>query len=140
MPYSDPKRQSKYQCDRVARRRTEWLTANGPCVDCGSWERLEVDHVDPALKVSHRIWFWSERRLREELSKCVPRCFGCHLKKSALEHAKGENAGCHVLTAQDVASIRRSSESNGRLADRYGVDRATIFKARKGITWKHLPV
>ncbi len=50
---------------------------------CGSWNDLELDHINPETKVSHNIWSWSEKRRIKELKKCQPLCFGCHKKKSS---------------------------------------------------------
>lgn len=77
-------REEKRAYDRewMRKRREDWFSANGPCVDCGSWERLEIDHVDRSTKVSHRIWSWSEKRRLEELAKCAVRCHTCHRKKT----------------------------------------------------------
>ena len=68
---------------KVKKRRTDWLDANGPCVSCGSSERLEVDHIDPATKEDHRIWSWSEERRATELEKCQVLCHDCHEAKTA---------------------------------------------------------
>ena len=46
-----------YQRQWVARRRAEFF-AGKACVRCGSQERLELDHIDPKLKVAHQIWSW----------------------------------------------------------------------------------
>lgn len=87
MPYADPRKQSAYQARRMSQLRNEWLEANGPCVRCGSRDNLEIDHVDPWLKVSHRIWSWSKERRDVELAKCQVLCRACHKKKT------GENNG-----------------------------------------------
>jgi hypothetical protein len=50
----------------------------------------------------------------------------------------GETSGTHVLTSNDVRSIRADSRSNVELARLYGVKRETIRRARKSITWSHL--
>ena len=92
MPYSDKDQQRKYQRERNARIRAEWLKEHGPCTDCGSEERLEVDHSDRALKVSHKVWSWSKERREKELEKCVVRCFSCHRTKTRLEiHGEREH-------------------------------------------------
>jgi hypothetical protein len=82
MPYVDPEKQKSYQREWMAKRRQEWLTANGPCIDCGSWENLQVDHVDSFQKVTHRVWSWNTLRREAELAKCVVRCQPCHAKKT----------------------------------------------------------
>jgi hypothetical protein len=69
----------------MKKRRAQWFADNGPCVDCGSSESLEVDHVDPSTKVNHLVWSWSEKRRVAELEKCQVRCHKCHKKKSVRE-------------------------------------------------------
>ena len=59
-------------------RRKEWFDLHGPCEACGSWIGLEVHHVNPETKVSHRVWSWSKKRRDAELAKCVVLCFTCH--------------------------------------------------------------
>jgi len=66
----------------VKTRRQEWLKANSPCKVCGSWDNLEVDHIDPATKVHHSVWSWSAKRRIAELAKCQTLCEKCHLQKS----------------------------------------------------------
>lgn len=66
----------------VKERRRKWFEENGPCVDCGTWDNLELDHDDPAIKVSHTVWSWSDAKRLEELAKCKARCHGCHLEKT----------------------------------------------------------
>lgn len=69
--------------ERVVKvRRREWFEKNGPCVDCGTWDHLELDHVDPKTKISHAVWSWGDRKRTIELAKCKVRCHGCHLEKT----------------------------------------------------------
>lgn len=82
MPYADPERQREYQRRWKAERRAKWIRENGPCIDCGTWEKLEIDHADASTKTSHRIWSWSKVRREAELVKCVVRCDPCHQVKS----------------------------------------------------------
>ena len=76
-----------YQRDWYAQRRSAWLEANGPCAKCGSWENLEVDHIDPAQKAAEisRLWSLSEARRLPELAKCQVLCKPCHYEKSLAE-------------------------------------------------------
>lgn len=87
MPYKDPNKQREYQRDWRAKRRAEWL-AGKSCVDCGSIERLEIDHVDPTRKVSHKLWSWTQARREAELAKCVVRCAECHRERSAEQYSE----------------------------------------------------
>jgi hypothetical protein len=82
MPYRDPERRREYQREWCAKRRAEWF-ADKACVDCGTSENLELDHVDPNVKVSHRIWSWSTERRDAELARCVVRCEPCHRDRHA---------------------------------------------------------
>lgn len=66
-------------------RRNTWFQVNGPCVKCGSWENLELDHINPKLKVTHRIWSWSQSKREVELSKCQVLCKICHKEKTSNE-------------------------------------------------------
>jgi hypothetical protein len=74
-----------YQAEQRKRLRQEWFRANGPCVDCGSWVNLEVDHVERSLKISHRVWRWPSARREAELAKCKSRCRDCHKEKTRIE-------------------------------------------------------
>lgn len=73
----------KYQRGWLNRRRAEWIAANGPCKKCGSSERLEVDHIDPAQKITHAVWSWSKVRREAELAKCQVLCYTCHKAKTS---------------------------------------------------------
>lgn len=75
----------RYQLQWLARRRSEWIQANGPCRLCGSWQNPEVDHVDPATKAMPSSNIWSRRKeIREaELAKCQVLCGPCHQSKTS---------------------------------------------------------
>lgn len=88
MPYADPQVQTAYQAGYLQGLRRAWLEAHGPCAKCGSLEDLEVDHVDEAGKVSHRVWSWSRERREAELAKCQVLCSRCHREKSASAQRK----------------------------------------------------
>lgn len=88
MPYADPAARREYARLWMASRRAEWLAEHGPCGLCGSTDDLEIDHIDPDRKVSHRVWSWSAARREAELSKCQVLCRGCHAAKSGRERAR----------------------------------------------------
>lgn len=90
--YKDPKKQSNYMRIWMQNRRTAWF-ADKCCVKCKSTERLELDHLVPKDKVSHRIWSWSADRRQEELNKCQVLCRKCHIAKHAAERTKGLRHG-----------------------------------------------
>ena len=58
MGYKDPEKQKEYQRNWLAKRRADWFSENGPCINCGSWDNLELDHIDPSTKVDNKIWSW----------------------------------------------------------------------------------
>ena len=138
MPYKDPAAKREYMRKWMAARRRAWLQREGPCVDCGSLDDLQVDHVDAAVKVSHRIWSWARERREAELAKCVVRCDPCHKKKSAGEKLRGEESGMAKLTGSDVLQIRSSALSGPVLAAQLGVDRTLIWQIRARRIWRHI--
>lgn len=85
MPYKDREKQRQFQRNWKQKRRQEWLDQNGPCVQCGSNQDLEVDHKERNAKVDHKVWSWAEDRRNTELAKCQVLCEKCHKKKTALE-------------------------------------------------------
>lgn len=84
MPFANKSARLDYQRNWIANRRSAFF-AGKSCMECGSTEQLELDHIDPALKVSHRIWSWSAERRNKELTKCQVLCTDCHLGKTVSE-------------------------------------------------------
>ena len=80
--------QREYQNRWIQQRRLDWIESQGgKCVNCGSTERLEVDHINPKFKMINPANLWSmsesnERRIRE-LAKCQVLCHWCHLDKTS---------------------------------------------------------
>jgi 5-methylcytosine-specific restriction endonuclease McrA len=71
----------KCQLDLINRRRKDYLQDKS-CVVCGATKRLEIDHIDPKTKTSHRIWSWKDSRRIKELKKCQVLCKQCHIDKT----------------------------------------------------------
>jgi hypothetical protein len=71
----------------VQQRRQLCLSDNGPCVSCGTWDNLEIDHIDPSTKEYeiNRIWTRNQELRDYELAKCPALCNTCHIAKSTLE-------------------------------------------------------
>lgn len=93
MSYKDPVKQREYQRLWVKDRRAAFF-AGKTCAHCGSTDRLELDHIDPAEKTSHRIWSWSWKRILDEASKCQILCSDCHRRKTYEERpVKAEHGG-----------------------------------------------
>src|SRR5258706_7874062 len=65
------------------------------CVNCGSIENLEFDHIDQTTKLFTITQRWNCRidRFLEEIKKCVLRCNRCHKdrtsKQKSVEHGGG---------------------------------------------------
>jgi hypothetical protein len=142
MPFADREQKNKYQRDLVAQRRAEWFAANGPCVDCGTWENLRVDHVDATTKVTHRVFTWSATRREAELAKCAVRCHPCHVVKTSrcgeIPSRAGEQNGYAKITEEIVRAVRSSSLSARELGEIYRLHWATISKIRKRQRWAHV--
>lgn len=135
MPHKDPAAHRRYLTERRARIRAEWLAEHGPCVDCGAADELEVDHVDPTKKVSHRVWEWSVARREAELAKCVVRCHDCHVKKTTINR-EGAYYKPSKLTCEQVDEIRERYAAGGvlqrELADEYGCSKTHICQVLSG--------
>lgn len=92
MPYADVEAKRAYQRQWLAKRRAEWL-ADKSCAVCGATEDLEVDHIDPSLKVSHNLWSWSAARREAELAKCQVLCGDHHREKTQAWYAERAEHG-----------------------------------------------
>lgn len=57
----------------------------GSCVQCGTVERLEFDHIDPSTKIYNinKILTHSVEFVKLELKKCQVLCVPCHDMKTA---------------------------------------------------------
>ena len=87
VPYSDPDQRRKYSREWKSARRSEFF-AGKSCIDCGSTEELELDHIDPTEKDDHKIWTWSAARRAVEIAKCEIRCRACHIERHAKQKRK----------------------------------------------------
>jgi 5-methylcytosine-specific restriction endonuclease McrA len=118
MPFSNPTKKLEYQREWYAARRLKGIELlGGKCAQCGATEDLELDHIDPATKFTHRIWSYSWVRINEELAKCQLLCVPCHFQKTLAfistaggmwatrknHHKKG--CGCQSCCAMRSAEI-----------------------------------
>lgn len=87
MPYADLDVQRAYQRRWRQGRRDAWFE-NRSCLDCGSTESLELDHIDRTIKEDHNVWSWSLERREVELKKCVARCKDCHRKRTTRQRLR----------------------------------------------------
>lgn len=98
MPYRDKDKRREYNRLWMRKRRESYFNGKS-CAWCGDTEDLELDHIDPNMKTSHRIWSWSEERRAAELAKCQPLCTPCHMQKTMSEKctAKHGTISMHKL-------------------------------------------
>ncbi len=83
------RKRGPYMLARYHRRRSEALERlGGRCVQCGSTESLEFDHIEPRDKgfsLGRAFATWAEARLIDEVAKCQILCGLCHKEKSRLD-------------------------------------------------------
>ena len=86
----------KQQNDRA--RRLEYLHEHlgHECVQCGNKERLEFDHINPALKTTRTpVQAMGKERADEEIPNLQILCHECHVAKSTAQ----KKAAWSLLTA-----------------------------------------
>lgn len=123
MPILDLEERRKYQLRWINKRRDTWIKENGPCRECGAFENLEVDHIDPATKKFHprELWSRTEAVRIEELKKCQVLCEDCHKEKSLRDGSHPTNHGisgytnrgcrCEICKAAKLEISRRTSRA-----------------------------
>jgi hypothetical protein len=133
MPHTPETRTRAYEKQKRLRR--EWIQANGPCANCGSGERLEIDHKDPDAKVSHTVWTWRKEKREAELAKCQVLCYKCHKKKTAAQvsqKTRGRTVSkLRKMTDKDVLKavlMRQSGDTVRAIAIRFKVSHVTIAR------------
>jgi hypothetical protein len=82
-----------YLLDRYYKQRRSFFEYLGQfnCVQCGSEEELQFDHIDPRNKLFTIGKLWPTKFLPlvfKELDKCQVLCKPCHDKKSAKQHSQ----------------------------------------------------
>ena len=137
MGYKDIKKRREYQRLYVQKNRENWLRTQGPCVKCGSTDRLQIDHIDPKKKVTHRIWSWSAVRRLKELSKCQVLCHSCHWDKTKTEREKHNRTSayrrgcrcdlCVESNRRYLREKRRADKLNGKPRKTYSQKSATSY-------------
>ena len=57
------------------------------CVKCGSIDNLEIDHIDPHLKLFDVLNYILANidKLTNEIKKCQLLCYDCHKEKTKIE-------------------------------------------------------
>ena len=100
----------------MRKRRDAWFSANGPCLFCQSWKDLELDHIEPANKVHHAVWSWSNERRAAELAKCCVLCRKCHDLRHGASHGSSQmydryKCRCHECVKANTEKCNRFRES-----------------------------
>lgn len=98
MVYVDKDKQREYQRQWVANRKAEFFK-DKTCARCSSVNKLELDHIEPELKVSHRVWTWTKVKRLEELNKCQILCESCHMDKTLEQRAKTDHGRAQMYQA-----------------------------------------
>ena len=115
MGYSDPAYMRAYQAEWKKRRREEWLKEHGPCSKCGSGSQLNVHHIDPSIKFTHKIWTYSKEKREAELAKCIVLCDPCHREHHMPEElVHGHNGYCRGCRCDVCREGHRISMQNWR--------------------------
>jgi hypothetical protein len=87
---------AEYDLARYYRRRQQAIEyLGGQCVDCGTEELLEFDHIDPATKefsIASSL-LHGDVKLYRELAKCVLRCTSCHKQRTAQQQSVDHGGG-----------------------------------------------
>jgi len=135
MPYKDKEKQREYQRNWMRKRREDFFK-DKECVACGATDNLELDHIHPNTKDTHRIWSWSKFKREGELKHCQVLCEKCHQKKTG----KFNRENIRTITDEDVIYIRNSSERQIDLAKRFGICQQHISKIKRGERFKNLPM
>jgi hypothetical protein len=110
----------------AAKRRADFMQGKS-CVVCGTTQSLEVDHIDPTQKVSHRIWTWAIARRDAELAKCQILCTEHHKEKTRADRPIPEHGtisrygGAHKcrcdLCRKANAERKKLNEAKKKIAD-----------------------
>lgn len=144
MGYKDPEKQKEYQRNWLAKRRADWFSENGPCINCGSWDNLELDHIDPSTKVDNKIWSWSKERRDKETAKCQVLCEDCHHEKTIAnkEYLYGEDIGNAVLKNHEVLWARKQNLNGMKFVDMEPILNVKADTIRVAVRsgWTHLEI
>ncbi len=119
-------RMKLYMTERYHRRRSEWISSKGgKCVQCGTTDKLEIDHIDPLEKtynIGTILSGGSEQKVQDELAKCQVLCYDCHKAKTSNDlgapHGGGvsgkKNCTCELCRARKAEYMRerRKTETN----------------------------
>jgi hypothetical protein len=138
MPIKDIDLRREYHRHWIKKRRDEFF-ADKSCVQCGSLDRLELDHIDPAQKVDHKIWLWAKERREAEIVKCQVLCFDCHCKKTSAENTWVSDTVL-LEAVRQAPTIRQALRNLGYASHNYGRVRRLVGLSFSGKTTGSDPV
>jgi hypothetical protein len=128
MAYATREIQREYQRQWCAKKRADYM-AGKSCVVCGSTTNLEVDHIDPQQKVTHRIWSWSAERRAAELAKCQILCTVHHKEKTRAQRPVPEHG-----TVSRYSS--KAHKCRCDLCRKANAERKALNEAKKAVALK----
>ena len=123
MPYKDKNKQREYQRIRVSQTRASWFQ-DKRCIQCDSQNNLELDHINPKTKISHRIWSWSSSRRLQEIVKCQVLCKKCHRQKTTIDckrpliHGAKNTYDYHKCRCRSCTKAHSQARDNWRMKRR----------------------
>ncbi len=88
-----------YMLRRYHQRRNDAISfLGGKCVDCGTTEGLQFDHIDRSKKSFWiaRMWNVAKARFWEEVRKCQLLCQDCHTNKTLRDLGRHRNSTVRV--------------------------------------------
>jgi hypothetical protein len=123
----------------VLAHRAAWVAVNGPIPE-GKILLNRCDYRD-CVEVTHWVLGTQSDRMQEYIA--AGKFDGGHLRMPTPdERARGERIHTAKLTAEDIPRIRERAcrgELHREIAYDYGVTRATVSYAVRGVTWRHIP-
>lgn len=122
MAYKNKLEQRAYQLNYVTAKRRKYIEQLGCCFFCGSHDDIQIHHLNPDEKESHRIWSWSDERIENELRKCIAICESCHTKYHQLQRRKdiqhgtlsAYRIGCRCTDCRRARSDQSKLEAHRR--------------------------
>ena len=94
-------------------RRARWF-ADKSCVQCGSVDRLELDHIDPNTRITSALWDRSAAFREAELTKCQVLCRKCHRVKTTAYMRELALARTHCIHGHEMTPENTYYRKAGR--------------------------
>jgi len=120
--YKDKIKQREYCRKWVENRRKDFFK-DKLCHACNYKKKLELHHLNPEEKISHKIWSWSKEKREEEIKKCVILCYDCHKVVTSMQRfMKVEHGGltmynkykCRCAICKEAKSKQNAKRYNSQ--------------------------